>query len=266
MNRKSSIPGYDAEAEFYDYAWESFKLDTEFYRRRLRRKDRVLDCMCGTGRVAIALARDGHQVVGIDVSPRMLRRAREKARKEKPEVRRRLHWRLANLTGTDLGKDHDAAIIALDSYGLILSRRGRIAALMRIRHALRERGRIFLALDSVQSYREVRDGIPFPAGGGPVGRSGDIYVRVMAETGSHSPSVRSTALHLLIDRKGRLKRSRLSQTVTAVLSPTMVEEELRRAGFRLTRLFGGYDGRLYSPTGRVFILEAAARYSGKGPS
>lgn len=259
MKRKSSIPGYDAEAEFYDYAWESFRLDTEFYRRRLRREDRVLDCMCGTGRVAIPLARDGHQVDGIDASPRMLRRAREKARKERPEVRRRLRWRLGDLTTTDLGSDHDAAIVAVNSYGLILESRKRVAALKRIRRALRDGGRVFLALDSVRSYREVQDGIPFPAGGGPVGQSGDIYVRVMAEAGSHSPYVRSTALHLLIDGKGELKQSRLSQTVTVVLSPSMVQEELRRAGFHPTRLFGDYDGRPYSPTGRVFILEAATR-------
>lgn len=40
----------------------------------------VLDLACGTGRLAIPLAEDGHVVVGIDASARMLRAAREKAR------------------------------------------------------------------------------------------------------------------------------------------------------------------------------------------
>jgi SAM-dependent methyltransferase len=37
---------------------------------------RVLDAGCGTGRVAIELARRGYQVVGVDVDPRMLAKAR----------------------------------------------------------------------------------------------------------------------------------------------------------------------------------------------
>jgi SAM-dependent methyltransferase len=39
----------------------------------------ILDAGCGTGRVAIELARRGHAVVGIDVDPALLERARAKA-------------------------------------------------------------------------------------------------------------------------------------------------------------------------------------------
>jgi len=39
----------------------------------------VLDAGCGTGRVAIELARRGHEVVGVDVDPGMLEVARRKA-------------------------------------------------------------------------------------------------------------------------------------------------------------------------------------------
>lgn len=259
MGRGSAIPGYDAEAEFYDFAWESFKLDTEFYCRRLEAAGRVLDCMCGTGRVAIALARAGREVDGIDSSPEMLRRARVKARKESPTVRSRLRWHLGDLTRTNLGHDHDAAIIAVNSYGLILSPQGRVAALRRIRSALRGNGKLLIALDSVRSYRQIRDGVPFPASSGPLGSSGDVYVRVMAETGSRSERVRSTSLHLVIDRKGKLRRSQLTQTSTAVLSTVMVKRELKLAGFQPTQLYGGYDARPYSPSGSSFIIEAVAR-------
>lgn len=259
MSRGIVILGYDAEAEFYDYAWQILRVDTEFYRRQLKGAHRVLDCMCGTGRVAIDLARAGHEVDGIDSSPEMLRRARVKARKECPPVRRRLRWHLGDLTKTNLGHDHDAAIVAVNSYGLILSARGRVVALRRIRSALRDHGKLLLALDSVRSYREVRDGVPFAASSGPLGSSGGVYVRVMAESRSGSKRVRSIALHLVIDRKGKLRRSQLAQTVTAVLSPATVKRELKQAGFRPIKLFGGYDGRPYSPSGDSFIIEATAR-------
>ena len=55
---------------------------------------RVLDAGCGTGRVALELARRGLDVVGVDVDPDMLAVARRKA----PD----LPWHLADLAGLDL--------------------------------------------------------------------------------------------------------------------------------------------------------------------
>jgi len=54
----------------------------------------VLDAGCGTGRVAIELARRGLHVAGVDADPGMLSAARDKA----PE----LEWILADLAGLDL--------------------------------------------------------------------------------------------------------------------------------------------------------------------
>jgi SAM-dependent methyltransferase len=54
----------------------------------------VLDAGCGTGRVAVELARRGLEVVGLDADPGMLSAARAKA----PE----LEWVLADLSDFDL--------------------------------------------------------------------------------------------------------------------------------------------------------------------
>ncbi|EQD27510.1 methyltransferase type 12, partial [mine drainage metagenome] len=69
---------YDGEADFYDYTWETLTRDISFYRRRLRGCGTVLDAMCGTGRVSLAMARAGFRVWGIDSSGRMLAKARER--------------------------------------------------------------------------------------------------------------------------------------------------------------------------------------------
>ncbi len=51
-----------------------------FYREEARRAGgAVLDLACGTGRLTLPLARDGHEVLGLDASPRMLAAARRKA-------------------------------------------------------------------------------------------------------------------------------------------------------------------------------------------
>lgn len=70
----------------------------------------VLDAGCGTGRIAIELARRGLKVVGVDVDPDMLAVARRKA----PELR----WHLADLAELHLTGDgggstlFDAAVMA----------------------------------------------------------------------------------------------------------------------------------------------------------
>ncbi len=64
----------------------------------------VLDAGCGTGRVAIELARRGIEVVGADVDPSMLATARARA----PE----LTWVDADLTALDLGRTFDLVVLA----------------------------------------------------------------------------------------------------------------------------------------------------------
>lgn len=64
----------------------------------------VLDAGCGTGRVAIELAKRGSDVVGVDIDPRMLETARSKA----PD----LDWRLGDLPSVDLGRKFEAIVMA----------------------------------------------------------------------------------------------------------------------------------------------------------
>ena len=64
----------------------------------------VLDAGCGTGRVGIELARRGIDVVGVDVDPDMLERARRRA----PDVT----WVLADLATFDLGRTFDVVVLA----------------------------------------------------------------------------------------------------------------------------------------------------------
>lgn len=250
------LPSYEAEAPFYDYTWGDFDEDLRFYRRQLDGRSTILDCMCGTGRVALALARAGCQVDGVDSSPGMLRMARRKLIQEPSEVRRRVRLIKGDLRSAPLSPGHDAAIIAVNSYGLMPSRNDRVRALRQIRHALGPMGKLFLALDTVSSYRRVREGIPFLVTVRPVQGEG-VYVHVMTESGGQTDRVRTTSLHLLLSRPGGSTRAVVSQTVTTVLSPSQVRDECREAGLWPAAVIGDYDGRSYSPAGGRFILEAS---------
>ncbi|MGH9263604.1 MAG: class I SAM-dependent methyltransferase [Acidimicrobiales bacterium] len=64
----------------------------------------VLDAGCGTGRVAIELARRGLDVVGVDLDPAML----EVARAKQPDV----PWVHGDLADVDLGRTFDVVVMA----------------------------------------------------------------------------------------------------------------------------------------------------------
>jgi SAM-dependent methyltransferase len=58
----------------------------------------------GTGRVALALARAGHEVVGVDTSGEMLAELAVRVSVEPPDVRARLSWCLGDARTIDLGR------------------------------------------------------------------------------------------------------------------------------------------------------------------
>lgn len=65
---------------------------------------RVLDAGCGTGRIAIELARRGCQIVGVDLDEEMLKQARKKA----PEFA----WHQGDLSTITLERAFDSIVLA----------------------------------------------------------------------------------------------------------------------------------------------------------
>jgi len=66
-------------AEFYD-SWETETDDVDLIRQLINGmgKLRMVEPFCGTGRVLVPLAQDGHELIGLDQSQAMLDRARDK--------------------------------------------------------------------------------------------------------------------------------------------------------------------------------------------
>ncbi len=73
----------------------------------------VLDAGCGTGRVALELARRGILVVGVDRDPSMLAVARRRAEQEgEGSLSLQVSYVEADLVGLDLGVDFDLVVMA----------------------------------------------------------------------------------------------------------------------------------------------------------
>jgi ubiquinone/menaquinone biosynthesis C-methylase UbiE len=71
---------YEYVADHYDILTSGLEGDLDFYVGLAREAEPpVLELGCGTGRVAIPIARAGVQIVGLDSSPPMLAKAQERS-------------------------------------------------------------------------------------------------------------------------------------------------------------------------------------------
>jgi SAM-dependent methyltransferase len=75
---------YERLSQVYDCDWGQFSrkyltLITQLLEDRGIARAEILDLACGTGTLALELAKLGHRVLGVDVSPHMIEKARSKA-------------------------------------------------------------------------------------------------------------------------------------------------------------------------------------------
>lgn len=83
-----------ADAALYDYEYRRRRADVQWYRDLARRvlgeQGSVLELGCGSGRVTVPLARDGHRVVALDHSQPMLDALAARRGRLPPSVRERI--------------------------------------------------------------------------------------------------------------------------------------------------------------------------------
>lgn len=112
------------------------------------RPRRVLDAGCGTGRVAVELARHRLEVVGIDLDPDMIDLARAKA----PE----LAWVQADLSELDLPERFDAVVLAGNVVPFVASDRRAAVVIACARH-LAPGGRLIAGFQLQAGWPTVAD-------------------------------------------------------------------------------------------------------------
>jgi ubiquinone/menaquinone biosynthesis C-methylase UbiE len=114
-------PPYSRYAEIYDLDQTYFSRETALYLPRLLKRrgwygTRILDLACGTGTLAIELARQGYQVWGVDLSADMLRQAEKKATQSRFAV----PFRRQDMRQLQLNETFDLVTCAYDSMNYIL--------------------------------------------------------------------------------------------------------------------------------------------------
>jgi len=133
-------------AQTYDASVSDWAGEIDFYRElaaEARANGRaVLEVACGTGRVAIPLARDGVQVVGLDLSAAMLDVAREKS-----AGMRNVRWVQGDMRSFELGCTFGLVIVPGHSFQNILTAADQVACLESVGRHLEPGGTLIVHLD-----------------------------------------------------------------------------------------------------------------------
>jgi SAM-dependent methyltransferase len=142
--------------------------DVDFYRRLAANQGGpILDVGCGTGRVAVALAADGFDVVGVDLSASMLRLAERRRAGLPAQVTARLTFTQGDMTSLDLGRRFRLIIAPSRVFQFMLTTASQRSALRSLKAHLEPAGRLVLDLfDPLLDF--VVPGAPFPPRGGEV--------------------------------------------------------------------------------------------------
>jgi SAM-dependent methyltransferase len=211
---------------------------------------RVLEIGAGTGRVALALAREGHRVTALERDEELLAALRARANDVSIETV------CADARGFTLAqRDFDLCVVAMQTAQLFAARAERIAFMQSARKHLREGGLLALAIVTALEPFDAERGDP-PPQAETARRDGRLYV-------SHPVRVQLGAREIVIERRRRILAREDGEALVdereearlARVSETQLQHEGASAGLRAeaTRAVPDTEEHLGS---RVVMLRA----------
>lgn len=202
----------------------------------------VLELAAGSGRVAIALARKGHRVTGLELAAGMLERAAARTSRLPPETAARLDWVQGDMSAFDLpGRRFGLIFVAYNSFWLLDSEAAQAGCLAAAARHLAPDGRLVLDLfppnaddrrDDTGLVQEL-----------PMSRHGRILLRVKDYTYEAQSAIATSDVRYFsaqapppapADLIARFRyRLRLAD-------PDAVQALLERAGYAVEETYGDY--------------------------
>lgn len=115
----------------------------QFYKRRLpkNKKAKILELCCGTGRLTLAIAKEGYNICGVDYTPSMLEQAKSKA----TEAGLDINFIEADIRTLDLQEQFDLIFIPFNSIHHLYRNKNLFKALACVKNHLKKGG--FFLLD-----------------------------------------------------------------------------------------------------------------------
>jgi SAM-dependent methyltransferase len=250
--------GWDDYAPFYD--WENAQTvgrrDIPFWRRvALGTEGRVLELGCGTGRVAIPIARAGRAIVGVDRSELMLARARARVR------RARLQRKVQLVRGDirDLPFPDRSFSLVIAPYGILqslLMERDLLQTLDAVKRVLSRKGVFGLELVAdLPAWNEYSKRVSLRGKRGVNGAPITLFESVKQD---RKKGITRFEQEFVEGRGRSTVRRSFSLAFRTVTVPQMVRR-LEAAGLDVAALLGDYQGGPWDLRAEAWIILARRR-------
>jgi SAM-dependent methyltransferase len=251
---------YDSVADIYDL-YVTSDLDVGFYVEEAGKVGgKVLELMCGTGRVSIPLLEAGVDLTCVDASARMLARLEDRLRARNLEAR----VVLADVRRLDLGEEEhfDLALIPFHSFSELVSSRDQQLALRAVHRGLKRGGRLICPLHNPAIRARSADGALRLNGTFPTTDGGLLVVSGFETLAESSGVIDRVQLYEFFDASNDLRAKRVLPMRFALIERSGFAELADAVGFVPVALYGDYDRSEFlegtSPY-MIWVLEKAMR-------
>lgn len=250
--------GWDDYAAYYD--WENAQTvgrrDIAFWQRMSAPVEGpILELGCGTGRVALPVARRGSTVIGIDRSDSMLARGRARVR------RARLGARVKFIRGDirHLPFPDTTFPLVMAPYGILqslLDERVLTATLKEVQRVLTRKGTFGLELVAdLPAWEEYSKKTSMRGKRGPNGKPITLIESVTQDRRKHITRFEQE----FVEGRGKsATRTRFTLAFRTVSVPQMVQR-LENAGLEVSAVLGDYQGGPWDLRADVWIILARRR-------
>lgn len=203
----------------------------------------ILDLACGTGTIAVALARRGYRVVGVDRSEEMLAVADEKARRAGVKVL----WTLQDMRRFQLAEQADAAVCLFDSLNYLVDEGDLERAFRQTAAALKPGALMVFDLHTESRLREYGESLFVD--------SGEEVAYIWENEYDEELRLCTMAITLFV-RDGDGRYTRYDEVhLERAFTPAEVEAALKRTGFELLGVYGELSQAHPTPDeGRIFYV------------
>ena len=233
-------------AEYFDFIpGYAGRRDLEFYLDySLRAKGTILELGCGTGRVLVPTAGAGCRIVGLDLSPFMLAKCREKLLSQPREVQERVLLIQGNMADFKLAKTFALVTTPFRPFQHLVSVEEQMSCLACVNRHLAKDGRLILdvfhpdptKLAGPVTLEEIEDVAEVPLPGGRKLRR--TYRSVAFRRHEQVNDVE--LIFYVTHPDGRTERF-VQAFPMRYFYRYEIEHLLARTGFRVVELFGDYD-------------------------
>jgi ubiquinone/menaquinone biosynthesis C-methylase UbiE len=197
----------------------------------------VLDLCCGPGRCAVALAKQGLTVTGVDRTKFLLTKARESARKEGVRV----EWVEADMRKFARKNSYDLVLSMFTSFGYFENRDEDSRVLKNIFTSLRRGGQVLIELLGKEIFAKI-----YQPSLAETASDGSILIQQPQVLDGWS-RIRNT---WTVVRNGKARKFTIELNL---YSGQELRERLEAAGFDDVKLYGNLEGDPYGPDARRLV-------------